>query len=350
MSWWCSALEEPWTWTPRPYLGVWILCGLFIGLYWWMAKQHRAANPDEPIPRRKLWQYAGGVFALWVASDWPVGTLGASYLSSVHMLQYMLYTLAAAPMLMLGTPEWMARKVVSTLRLEKVWFVLTRPVIAGVLANVVLIVTHAPFSVDPLRSSQLGSFVLDMIWLISGMIMWAPLINPIRGERMESPPLKIVYIFCAAALLPMIPGGFIAFSPQPLYSTYELAPRVWLSALHDQQFAGVLMKVGNVPLIWTVMAVIWFRWFDSDRHPRKGKAADAAASAGTGDEADSTDDRSDSSASGVDGAPPTAAMSRAQRRDQQRIAQVRATEARAARERDRSAAGVGSGIPDNHQG
>ena len=26
MRWWCSAIVEDWSWTPRPYLGVWILC------------------------------------------------------------------------------------------------------------------------------------------------------------------------------------------------------------------------------------------------------------------------------------------------------------------------------------
>jgi cytochrome c oxidase assembly factor CtaG len=65
--------------------------------------------------------------------------------------------------------------------------------------------------------------------------------------------------------MPMIPGGFMAFAPHPLYSTYELAPRVGIPALEDQQLAGVLMKIGNIPVIWAVMGVIWFRWYESDR-------------------------------------------------------------------------------------
>ena len=46
--------------------------------------------------QRRPWQFALGIFFLWAASDWPIGTLGASYLSSIHMMQFMLYTLAAA--------------------------------------------------------------------------------------------------------------------------------------------------------------------------------------------------------------------------------------------------------------
>lgn len=260
MTWWCVATERPWDWTPRPYLGVWLLCAGLIAAYVIAWRRH-GGRPT----RRQGWQFAGGVAALWVASDWPVGALGGGYLSSVHMLQFMLYTLAAAPLLMLSTPEWMAAAVLGRLRLGKLWAWCTRPVAAALITNAVLLATHNPFSVDLFRSSQAGSFLLDMIWLVGGTIMWAPIINPIRSLRPGSALVKIVYLFCAAALIPMIPGGFIAFSPHPLYVTYELAPRVGIAALADQQFAGVLMKIGNVPVIWAVMGVIWFRWYEAER-------------------------------------------------------------------------------------
>ncbi|MFN7151089.1 MAG: cytochrome c oxidase assembly protein [Microthrixaceae bacterium] len=260
MAWWCSALERPWDWTPRPYLGVWLLCLATIAgvaLAW---RRH-----DGSPTRRQRLQFAGGIAALWIASDWPVGALGGAYLSSVHMLQYMLYTLAAAPLLMLATPEWMATAVLERLRTRRLWELASRPLLAALSANVVLVTTHSPFAVDLLRSTQAGSFVLDMVWLLSGFLLWAPIINPVRELRMTSAPMKITYLFVAAALIPMIPGGFLAFAPHPLYSTYELAPRAGLGALADQQLAGVLMKVGNVPVIWAVMGVIWFRWYEADR-------------------------------------------------------------------------------------
>lgn len=241
-----------------------MLCALIIAGYTLSDRRRRRAGHDG-VTRRQRAQFLGGVAFLWVASDWPVGALGGAYLSSVHMLQFLLYTLGAAPLLMLGTPEWLAAAVLRRLRLGEVWRALTRPVIAAVITNALLILTHSPFAVDPLRASQAGSFVLDMLWLASGLIMWAPIINPISAERAGSPLVKIVYLFVAAALVPMIPGGFIAFAAHPLYSTYELAPRMGISALHDQQFAGVLMKIGNVPVIWAVMGVIWFRWYEADR-------------------------------------------------------------------------------------
>lgn len=276
MRWWCSAIVEKWTWTPRPYLGVWLLCaGLVIG-YVLAGRRHRRQVAPELLDdlddgalsreRRRPWQFALGIFFLWLASDWPVGTLGAAYLASIHMTQYMLYTLAAAPLLMLATPEWMGRRIITSLHLEGVHRIVARPLIAAILCNVVLIATHSPVAVDALRSTQFGSFLLDMIWLISGFILWTPIISPLPEARASSAPIKLIYLFAAAALLPMIPGGFLTFASQPLYSTYELAPRLaGIEALNDQQTAGILMKIGNLPVIWIVMGVIWFRWYQSER-------------------------------------------------------------------------------------
>jgi putative membrane protein len=268
---------EAWSWTPKPYIGVWILCiGLGVG-YFWARRRHAAhlaaGGPADAVAldpkaaareRRRPWQFLGGLAFLWVASDWPIGTLGASYLASVHMLQYMIYTLGAAPLLMLGTPEWMWRRMIDALRLGGVQRVIAKPLVAAIVSNVILIVTHSPISVDTLRASQFGSFALDMIWLVGGFILWTPIVSPMPSVRARSAPVKLVYLFAAAALMPMIPGGFLTFSPQPLYGTFELAPRVGVEALDDQQMAGVLMKVGNLPVIWTVMAVIWFRWYKQE--------------------------------------------------------------------------------------
>lgn len=285
MRWWCSAIVERWTWVPRPYLGVWLLCGGLVAGYVVALRRHARAATTSPSgehglgehgideierarERRRRWQFAGGILFLWMASDWPVGTLGASYLSSVHMLQYMLYSLAAAPLLMLGTPEWMGRRIVESLHLGGVYNVVSRPLVAAILSNVILIGTHAPLTVDTLRATQVGSFVLDMIWLVSGFILWSPIISPLPEARARTAGVKLVYLFAAAALMPMIPGGFLTFSTEPLYRTYELAPRLaGIDALNDQQVAGVLMKIGNLPVIWATMAVIWFRWYQRDHGP-----------------------------------------------------------------------------------
>ena len=41
-------------------------------------------------PAWRLWVFALGVFSVWGAIDWPIGTLGSGYLLSVHEVQYLL--------------------------------------------------------------------------------------------------------------------------------------------------------------------------------------------------------------------------------------------------------------------
>jgi putative membrane protein len=299
MRFWCSAVEEPWSWTPRPYVGVWLLVFALAAGYWTTWRRHHGEVARLDGDRRYMWRFAGGLFFLWVASDWPVGTLGGGYLASVHMLQWMLYTFAAAPLLMLGTPEWMASAVLDRLRFRNVWMVLSRPLVAFAVGNVILVATHSPWGVDFLRASQVGSFLMDMIWLFAGLVLWAPVINPIREAVCKSDPIRIVYLFFAVAIMPMIPGAFITFSPTPLYETYELAPRVGLSPVHDQQLAGVVMKLGSIPIVWSAMGVIWFRWYQKDNvRPAHRRQPVRRTDVDLGDGSDTTGD---------DHGPPTTA-------------------------------------------
>src|SRR5680860_1492146 len=96
--WWCTALFEPWTWQWVPYPGIWAAAIGPTVFYLLAIRRHAGA-----IDRRKTAQFLAGMFVFWIASDWPLGTLGAGYLASAHMTQFLLYTLVAAPLLLLGT-------------------------------------------------------------------------------------------------------------------------------------------------------------------------------------------------------------------------------------------------------
>ena len=261
ISWWCTALERPWNWNWIPYPGIWLATIVPIVIYTRSITRH-----SEVIDRRKLAQFVGGMLVFWVASDWPLGALGAGYLASAHMLQFLLYTLVAAPLLMMGTPEWMARRVTGRLRLYRVTTRLGRSMVtSGIIYNLLLIVTHAPGTVEALRTNQFGSFLMDMVWLLAGFVLWLPILSPIPEARVTSAPAKMIYLFVTASIVSVIPASFLTFTTTPIYAIYELAPRIWgLTAREDQQLAGIVMKLATIPVIWSTIAVIWFRWARSE--------------------------------------------------------------------------------------
>ena len=93
MTWWCAASKEPWSWSFRPYPGIWLFMGLLLAVYLLAFRSAPAGSAETD--RRKRWAFVGGWLVLWLSTDWPLGTLGAGYLATAHMAQYVLYTMAA---------------------------------------------------------------------------------------------------------------------------------------------------------------------------------------------------------------------------------------------------------------
>jgi putative membrane protein len=276
MSWWCAATGSPWSWTPIAYPGIWLAMVALVALYvrsWRRLDDEGALGADDG---RRRWAFGAGVVALWIATDWPVGALGSGYLASVHMVQFQLYSLVAAPLLLVGMPPAMFERLLVRLHLADIGPTMARPVVAGVTFNLLLVASHSPFVVDRARTNQVGSFVLDLVWLVAGVIVWLPVIGP-KGYRHPSPAVQCLYLFLAMGVIPMIPGALLTFSSLPLYSVYELAPRVGsIDVTADQQVAGLIMKVGNLPVLWVAIAAIFFTWARRDRASER-PGADALA-------------------------------------------------------------------------
>ncbi len=81
---------------------------------------------------------------LWIGADWPVHDLAEGYLYRMHMTQHLLFTLVAAPLLIAGMPAWMLRSLLSPRLVQRVFRFFTRPLVALVLFNGVLLFTHWP--------------------------------------------------------------------------------------------------------------------------------------------------------------------------------------------------------------
>ncbi|MFO7299260.1 MAG: cytochrome c oxidase assembly protein [Actinomycetes bacterium] len=255
LTWWCVALDRPWSWSWIPYPGIWAASILPMVLYTIAVRRH------GEVDWKKARRFYAGMVVFWVASDWPLGTLGAGYMASAHMLQFLLYSLAAAPLLMLGTPEWMARAITDRLRITRVveWLG-GNYIMCAILYNALLVATHAPGTVEVLRRNQLGSALMDVAWVLAGVILWLPIISPL-GRREGAPWGRMLYLFTATGIVAIAPASFLTFTTTPVYALYELAPRVTsLTAREDQQIAGIIMKLATIPFVWSTIAVMWFRW------------------------------------------------------------------------------------------
>jgi putative membrane protein len=258
VAWWCSSTPgQIWTWRYTPFIGVWVVAATFIGGY--LLAHRRAGRAVDP---RRLRLWCLGVLAVFVVSEWPIGQIGVGYLATVGIARYVVYTFVAAPLLLAGVPTWLVdRWLPHDTRRARAVGLLTWWPFAFVIFNVVLFGTHLPIVIDSLKTTQLGSFAVDVLHLSAALIWWWPAIRrePARNAIVE--PIRAFYLFASSVLM-FVPAAFLTFSPLPLYGLYELAPPLWLGydAIADQQAAGIVMNVIGGFVLWGIIAALFLRW------------------------------------------------------------------------------------------
>jgi len=274
VAWWCSGTGQVWTWRYTPFLGVWVVAATLIGGYVW---SHRRAG--QPLDRRRFRRWVLGVLALVVVSEWPIGQIGVGYLATVGIARYVVYTFVAAPLLLAGLPTWLVQRwLPEGSRRQRAVAAVTYWPIALLIFNAVLFGTHLPVTIDTLKTTQLGSFGVDVLHLGAALIWWWPAMRPAHERNAIQEPIRAFYLFASSVLM-FVPAAFLTFSPLPLYGLYELAPPLWLGfdPVADQQAAGIVMNVGGGFVLWGIIAVLFLRWAKEreaeDRAARRARDA-----------------------------------------------------------------------------
>jgi putative membrane protein len=248
----------------NPHVDVLLILGSVVAAYLIWARRHeRATGEATSAHNRRLFLAAMAV--LFVGSEWPLHDLAEHTWYTAHMVQHLLYTLIAAPMLIAGIPAWMWRRALAPTWAERTWRTITRPVVATVIFNGVLLFTHWPAIVDAAVVHEPLHFLLHVVLLGSAIVMWWPIMSPLPELPPLTPPVQMLYLF-VQSLVPMVPASFLTFAHQPLYHVYETFPRVFgVSALTDQLVAGLSMKLLGTMVFWTFIGTIFFRWERRER-------------------------------------------------------------------------------------
>jgi putative membrane protein len=250
-------------WHPHP--SVWLVLGGIWVAYLVAVRRHRAIVGAPSDGRRRTTLFSLGMVCLWLGADWPVHDLAEGYLYSVHMAQHLLFTLVAPPLLIAGMPAWMWRGILRPRWLFLAFRFLTRPIVALILFNGLLLFTHWPEVVEASVRSELTHFSLHVLLFGSAILMWWPVMSPLVELPALTPPAQMMYLF-AQSLAPTIPASFLTFGRTLLYPVYGTFPRLWgISALNDQLIAGLLMKLVGGFILWGFIATIFFRWYAREK-------------------------------------------------------------------------------------
>ena len=265
------ASAEFWRWVPHPE--VWLLVGSLGVLY---AYAGRVIGPKAvpagvaPVSRVQRRWFGLGLVLLWLASDWPVHDVGEGYLYFVHMVQHTLITLVVPPVMLLATPEWLARLIMGRGMVEKVLRRFARPVPAAIAFNALALLSHWQVVVNAASSNGLFHYGVHTALVLTALLFWIPVCGPFPELRM-SQPAQMIYLF-VASIVPTVPGAWLTFAEGAVYSAYDIPDRLWgISVTSDQQIAGLIMKLGAGSYLWALITLIFFRWAsreDALRDPR----------------------------------------------------------------------------------
>ena len=269
-----NPLLDPWRFQAHPE--VWLLVAFLVGAYVYSVKVigPQAVTSGPVVTRRNVGAFAAAMVILFLASDWPLHDLAEEYLYSMHMFQHMALSYFVPPLALLATPDWLFRALVGQGRAYRVvsWF--AKPVIAGVLFNVVVMVTHIPAMVNRSASNSPLHYSLHVLVVTTALLMWMPVCGPAQELRIGYGG-RMIYLFLMS-VVPTVPAGWLTFAEGTVYKHYDIPIRVWgVSVETDQQLAGAIMKLGGGIFLWTIVIYMFFRRFARNFNEEQSLVRDA---------------------------------------------------------------------------
>ncbi len=242
---------------------VWLLVAFLTSAFVYMIKvigPNAVPAGKEAVSRKNIYAFVGAMVMLWVASDWPLHDISEEYLYSAHMLQHMMLSYFLPPLALLATPEWLLRVLIGNGRMYGVLKYLTRPVVAAVAFNIVVMITHVPIVVNSSLDNGPLHYTLHAAVVLLSLLMWMPVVGPFK--ELQLPPLgKCIYLFLQS-IIPTLPAAWLTFAEGVVYKEYDIPVRVFgLGVSDDQQLAGAIMKLGGSIFLWTLVVYFFFARF-----------------------------------------------------------------------------------------
>lgn len=255
---------DPWKFQWHPE--VWVLVAFLTCAYIYMVKViGPKAVPDgvDPVTLKNKLAFAAAMLVMWIASDWPMHDISEEYLYSAHMLQHMALSYFMPPLALLATPAWLMRVLVGNGRFYDVVKFMSKPVIAGVLFNLVVMITHIPLVVNESVQSGPLHYSLHFAVVMLSLLMWMPVVGPLR-ELQIGPLGKCIYLFLQS-VVPTLPAAWLTFAEGTVYKSYDVPVRVFgWDVATDQQLAGAIMKLGGGVFLWAIVVFIFFKRFATE--------------------------------------------------------------------------------------
>lgn len=272
-----AILIDGWTFAADVWLPV-----ILAALVYWMARHIvDRRHPGNPVPRWRMWSWLAGLGAIVLALASPIEAYDTT-LFSVHMVQHLLLTMVAAPLLVLAAPITLLLRV-SSPRARRRWIlpvlhsrlvrVISHPLVAWTLFAGVMWFSH--FS--PLFDAALEDTTLHRLehalFLGSALLFWWPVVGADPSPHRLGYAARLFYVALGMPLSSFL--GLVIFSAQSvLYEHYLTRQRDWgPTPLEDQSWAGGIMWAGGDAAFVLALLLLVAAWLGHEE--REDRREDA---------------------------------------------------------------------------
>lgn len=270
-----------------PYFLV-ILSLILVGFFLLTVKYRRNFKGSEPLTKRQGILFTIAIVLLYAVKGSPLDLMG-HIMFYAHMSQMAILYLVIPPLLIMGIPQWVWRKVLNTKVIKPLFSFFTKPLIILILFNGIFSIYHIPLIFDVVKVDMLLHAIYTSGLFLFAILMWWPLVNELEEEEKLNGLKKVAYIFASGVLL--TPAcALIIFADTPMYATFS-DPSVWaeamklcvspttlsslnlsgpemfnsMSLVHDQQLGGVLMKIIQEVVYGFVLAQVFYKWYRKEQ-------------------------------------------------------------------------------------
>jgi putative membrane protein len=238
-----------------------LLLVVVLGVYLYsVGPLRRKYGLAERVPSGRVALFVTGIVLLGLLVITPLQAL-TQILFSAHMVQHMLLSLAVAPLLVGGLPDWLVAFCIRNRAVHFVWRGLTMPVIAAILFNANIWLWHAPAIMNVMMMNEWTHLLALALYVVTGVFYWWPLFGArVEGLYSLNVAGKLIYILLSDMPMVLLGAG-LTFTP-PLYPMYAgTAGFLGWSPSFDQQLGGLVMWIpGGIYLI-VIASVLLIQWF-----------------------------------------------------------------------------------------
>jgi cytochrome c oxidase assembly factor CtaG len=236
---------SPWSW--HPAWAELLVVALAGAAYAGMTRRYATS-------RIRTGAFAAGLVLAAAVLVTPIATLALHYLLAAHLFQNVALAEWVPALLVLGVSPPLAAALTRSRAVR--WA--TYPLVALPAWLLTYAVWHVPAAYDAALRNHALLALEHACYLAAGLLLWWPVF---QDEPHDLPSAHRAAYVGAAFLLGSPVGLLLTFLPQPVYAFYEEAPRLWgLSALADQQIAGVIMSASEAVVFFAVFAFFVLRF------------------------------------------------------------------------------------------